>query len=178
MVEFRSAQEAAAHPVVSLLRELTHTYHAFSICESHHLRSTGLTQSQAEVVFALGRNGPQSCKELGCQALITKGTLTGILDRLEQKGLIVRSPSRHDRRMMIVSLSPCGQALFESAYPEYVAQLAERAEIYSAPEDLQMRDALRKLRALFVEPMEREADAEPEGNKRLSVLHLRHLDLE
>lgn len=176
MVEFRSAQEAAAHPVVSLMRELTHTYHAFSLCESHHLRSTGLTQSQAEVVFALGRGGPQSCKDLGQQALITKGTLTGILDRLEQKGLIVRSPSRHDRRMMIVSLSTSGQTLFESAYPEYVAQLAERAEIYSAPEDRQMRDALRKLRALFAAPADSAADAASPDTEPFSVVRLRPLD--
>ena len=176
MVEFRSAQEAAAHPVVSLLRELTHTYHAFSLCESHHLRSTGLTQSQAEVVFTLGRAGPQSCKDLGHQALITKGTLTGILDRLEHKGLILRSPSRHDRRMMIVSLSTSGQTLFESAYPEYVAQLAERAEIYSPPEDRQMRDALRKLRALFAQPADDVAGVTPPETDRVSVLRLRRLD--
>jgi DNA-binding MarR family transcriptional regulator len=149
MVEFRSAREAAAHPVVSLLRELTHAYHAYSLCESHHLRSTGLTQSQAEVVFTLGRRGPQSCKELGSQALITKGTLTGILDRLERRGLVNRHPSRHDRRVMIVSLSAAGQSLFESTYPDYVAVLAERAETCTPPEDRQIRDALRKLRTLF-----------------------------
>ncbi|MGB5211473.1 MAG: MarR family transcriptional regulator [Gammaproteobacteria bacterium] len=149
MVEFRTAQEAAAHPVVSLLRELTHTYHAFSLCESTHLRHTGLTQSQAEVIFALGQAGAQSCKDLGGRALITKGTLTGILDRLERRGWITRRPSRSDRRVMIVSLSPEGQTLFETTYPGYVAELAERAEGCTAPEDLQIRQALQKLRTLF-----------------------------
>ncbi len=149
MVEFRTAQEAAAHPVVSLLRELADTYHAFSVCESSHLRHTGLTQSQAEVIFALGKGGPQSCKELGGQALITKGTLTGILDRLERRGWVTRHPSRTDRRVMIVSLSPTGQSLFESTYPDYIAVLAERAEGCTPPESQQIRHALRKLRTLF-----------------------------
>lgn len=161
MVEFRSAQEAAAHPVVSLMRELTHAYHALSLCESHHLRSTGLTQSQAEVIFTLGRHGPQSCKELGCQALITKGTLTGILDRLERKGMVNRRPSRNDRRVMIVSLSAAGQSLFESTYPDYVACLARRAESCTPPEDRQIRESLRKLRTLFDVPGTGDAATQP-----------------
>lgn len=53
-----------------------------------------------------------NCGDLGSRALITKGTLTGVLDRLEQKGLVTREASRDDRRSIVVHLTGDGRTLF------------------------------------------------------------------
>jgi DNA-binding MarR family transcriptional regulator len=37
-------------------------------------------------------------------------TLTGILDRLERRGLVTRAPNPHDRRSVLVELTPSGRA--------------------------------------------------------------------
>lgn len=148
MVELLIAPRTTIPPVVLLVRELNRTYQTVSAFEAACLREFGLTQSQANVLFALGREGQLSCKELGDIACISKGTLTGVLDRLERKRLIRRRPSRHDRRVMIVSLSPDGDALFQRAYDAYVAALSERAR-FDPTEDRQILRSLARLRASF-----------------------------
>jgi DNA-binding MarR family transcriptional regulator len=48
------------------------------------VRQFGLTH-QFDIIATLGNTQGMTCKELGEKTLITKGTLTGVLDRLEQK---------------------------------------------------------------------------------------------
>jgi len=150
MVELLSASRTAIPPMVLLVRELNRTYQTVSAFESACLREFGLTQSQADVLFALGQEGQLSCKELGDRACISKGTLTGVLDRLERKRLIRRRPSKDDRRVMNVSLSLEGDALFHRAYAAYVAALSERARLEPL-EDRQILRSLTCLRASFNE---------------------------
>lgn len=95
-----------------LLRELAHCFQAFERLSGRHIRSLGLTPSQFDVITALGETDGMNCGDLGEHALITKGTLTGILDRLEQKGLVLRKESPGDRRSVIVHLTSEGLSLF------------------------------------------------------------------
>jgi DNA-binding MarR family transcriptional regulator len=58
-----------------------------------------------------------SYKELGQKTLITKGTLTGVVDRLEQKGLVIRERCPRDKRSYYVRLSDAGEQLFQTCSP-------------------------------------------------------------
>ena len=106
-----------------MLRELACCFQALEQLSGRHVRTLGLTPSQFDIVVTLGRqNGAgMTCGELGDQTLITKGTLTGVLDRLELKQLIQREESREDRRSVIVRLTPDAREL---------RVLREQAEAY------------------------------------------------
>lgn len=72
---------------------------------------------------------------------LDSSTVTGILDRLEQKNLLKRTQDTHDRRVLRVSLTPDGVTLRES-----VMQVVDRCNesvlsVYSARE----RDTLIRL---------------------------------
>jgi MarR family transcriptional regulator, 2-MHQ and catechol-resistance regulon repressor len=79
-----------------------------------------LTVSQIDVLVTLaGAEGASlNCSEIADRTLITKGGITGILDRLEARGLVKRIPSRDDRRSVLIRLSDKGVALFVKLYPE------------------------------------------------------------
>ena len=79
-----------------------------------------LTVSQIDVIVTLaGAEGATlNCSEIAERTLITKGGITGILDRLEARGLVKRIPSREDRRSVMIALSDKGDALFGKLYPE------------------------------------------------------------
>ena len=145
----KDPREAARHPVVELVRELTRAYQAFASFDSQALRSAGLTQPQADVLFTLGNTEGMSCRELGERTLITKGTLTGILDRLEKKGLLRRQPSTEDRRVIRVMLTTRGQRLFERVFPVHIQRLAEQVADVDDAERAAMLAALRRLRRAF-----------------------------
>lgn len=50
-----------------------------------------------------------------------KATIGGVIDRLEQKGYIARSISRHDRRSREVRLTEAGQSILERTLPVVIA---------------------------------------------------------
>jgi len=50
--------------------------------------------------------------------LVTSGTMTNRIDRLEEKGLVVRQPSPDDRRGVLVQLTPAGRARVDAAFAD------------------------------------------------------------
>jgi DNA-binding MarR family transcriptional regulator len=135
---------------MKVLRPLAETYFALMDKGASHIRSLGLTGSQFDVVATLGDTGGMTCKELSEQTLVTKGTLTGVLDRLAKKGLIERVPSREDRRSTIIRLTPKGAARFRKVFPahiQYMKPFFEQA--LTATEVTQLRKLLLQLKNGF-----------------------------
>lgn len=135
------------HPAVAtLIRELTTTYQALQSCAAHHLRRYGLTPAQADVLDALGTGERLWCGELAKAAMVSRGSLSGILDRLEGRGLIRREPSRKDRRRMLVSLTRSGSEILARFEPDRMDQLARRVDRIDAGKQMNLLDGLRELR--------------------------------
>ena len=86
-------KSASSQTFIPLVEELAAAYQAFSLYDAEGLRKSGsgLTPSQARVIFTLGGTDGMTCKDIGDATLITKGTLTGVVDRLERSGLVERS---------------------------------------------------------------------------------------
>ena len=132
-----------------LLRELSSTYQAFEVYSSAHVRSLALTPAQFDIVATLGNTPGMSPKELGEKTLITKGTLTGVVDRLEDKKLVRRAASPTDGRCQIIQLTAQGEKLFARIFPAHVAHM-ERAFAKFSPKELEgMTESLRRLRKAF-----------------------------
>jgi MarR family transcriptional regulator, 2-MHQ and catechol-resistance regulon repressor len=79
-----------------------------------------LTPAQMDVLSALAaaEGASLNCSEIAERTLITKGGITGILDRLEARGLVKRIPSPDDRRSVRVRLSAKGVELFRKLHPQ------------------------------------------------------------
>lgn len=101
-----------------MLAECMQGFERFS---GESVRRCGLTHAQFDIIATLGNTAGMSYKELGERTLITKGTLTGVIERLEQKGLVARCRSGDDKRSFFVSLTADGVAMFEHAFPAMVA---------------------------------------------------------
>jgi len=103
------------------LRLLAQCYQAFERLSGAHVRQLGLTPAQFDVVATLGNTPGMSFRELGERTLITKGTLTGVVARLERRGVVERIPSPTDGRSAIARLSAKGERLFDRVFPVHVA---------------------------------------------------------
>jgi DNA-binding MarR family transcriptional regulator len=135
-----------------LVRALVECTQGFEHCSSAHVRQLGLTPAQFDIIATLGNTPGMSCKELGEKTLITKGTMTGVLDRLEQKGLLSRHDSPDDGRSWITRLTRKGQAMFEQIFPEHLAYLAPYFANFTESELDTMHQQLTRLRAAFEPP--------------------------
>ena len=141
--------KAAREAFIPVMRELVRAYQAFSAYDAAGYSNVDLTVPQADVIFTLGNTRGLTCKQIGEKTLITKGTLTGILDRLEAKKFIRRVRLAEDRRSTRIQLTGAGERVFEREFPRQIAHLKKRFQRLSASELREIRHSLRKLREAF-----------------------------
>lgn len=135
------------------LRELVRTYQAFDSFSAQHIRTLGLTMSQFDVLATLGNTQGLTCGEIGEKTLMVKGTLTGVLDRLEKKGLLGRHENPQDKRSVLVALTPEGERVFQKVFPQHLAYLAPAFARMGQP----AQEELRRLLAILRQALENEA---------------------
>jgi len=128
---------------VRLLAECLQGFERYS---GESVRQYGLTHAQFDIIATLGNTAGMSYKELGERTLITKGTLTGVIERLEQKGLVVRERNNDDRRSFQVSLTDEGDAVFRDVFPKVIAHGKQLFAGLTDAEFDEMDGALLKLR--------------------------------
>jgi len=146
-----TAESASTEAFIPLMQELAAAYQAFSLYDAEGLRMSGsnLTPSQARVLFTIGGTDGMTCKDIGDVTLITKGTLTGVIDRLEQKGLVERWSVEGDGRKTIVALTRRGENVFEKEFPKHIAFLKEKFDKLGARDRKQAVALLSRIREIF-----------------------------
>lgn len=140
--------------MVPVLRELARCYQAFQRASDANIRRMGLTPPQFDIVVTLGNTPGMSFKELGGRTLITKGTLTGVVDRLEARGLVERQASHTDGRSTEVRLTPEGERVFREVFEPHLAFLAPAFESLPECGRKELEKRLRQLR----EALEKRSD--------------------
>lgn len=77
------------------------------------LADVGITEQQWRVLRVLHEAGPLDPTRIADRACLLLPSLTRILQKLTDKGLIVRAPDRIDRRKQVISITQEGVALIE-----------------------------------------------------------------
>ena len=89
-------------------------------------------------------------KDVGDWTHITKGTLTGVIDRLEKKGLVERWTVQGDGRKTIVALTRQGDRVFKREFPRHVSYLKERFDRLGSKDRDQAVRLLQKIHQIFM----------------------------
>ncbi len=150
MVEV-TLKNASRQTFMPLMREFIKAHQAFSSHSADGFRLSGdkLTLPQSDVIFALGNSDGMTFTEIGDITLITKGTLTGVIDRLTIKKLVKRKTDKNDRRKIIVSLTRRGERMFESEYPRQISWLKEKFKKLSKKDRDAATESMIKIRKIF-----------------------------
>jgi DNA-binding MarR family transcriptional regulator len=90
---------------------------AIDLHSRHLLEECGLTGPQLAALQTLHREGVKSGVELARELQVGQATVSGIVDRLEKKGLVTRGKNCDDRRLIGIALTPEGKQLVEKAPP-------------------------------------------------------------
>ena len=124
-------------------------YEKLSSWEHCVVRGKGLTLPQVHALEILGIHEPMRMKELAERTGVTTGTLTVLVDRLEQKGLVQRVPHETDRRSILVVLTPEGRAHFEEHDKLHARLTADLTASLSAEEMDRLARLLSKMNKAF-----------------------------
>lgn len=103
-------------PLYAASREVIKQYHPY-------LDELGLTYTQYIAMMVFWEKKTTNVKELGNSLFLDSGTLTPVLKSLEGKGLVCRRRSELDERMLVVEITPEGEALKEKAKDVPIAMM-------------------------------------------------------
>ena len=95
-------------PLYACSREIIKKYKPF-------LDRLELTYTQYIAMLVLWQKKSVTVKEMGEYLYLDSGTLTPLLKKMEAKGLITRQRSTQDERILIVTITPEGEALKDKA---------------------------------------------------------------
>jgi DNA-binding MarR family transcriptional regulator len=112
------------------------------------LEKVGLTPPQFYVLATIGYAGGLPFGEIGAKMMVTVSNLTGIVDRLEDKKVVVRKRDEHDRRVVHVVLTDKGAKLYKSTIPVFEKSIAQIFACLDKPKQKELSVLLRKLNQL------------------------------
>ena len=116
--------------------------------EAHAQRSvntTGLCLSDFGVLEALLHKGPLPISALGKKVLLSSGSMTAAVDRLERSGFVERGPAATDRRSRIVHLTGEGSKLIRSIFAGHERDMERVFSRLNKEERNALANLLRKL---------------------------------
>ena len=131
------------------IQALTQCYQAFEAYSAKHVRELGLTPPQFDIIATLGNTAGMTATELGEKTLITKGTLTGVVDRLSARGWVKRVAHASDGRCQIIQLTQAGEALFAKVFPAHLVHMHTCFAGVTATEHANWQMALRSLEQIL-----------------------------
>ena len=109
------------------------------------LRPLNVSAAGGLVLGILRDFGSISPSELGERLIVTRATVTGLLDSLERRGYVSRSANPADRRGLIVELTPSGRVVVQQL--RTIIHRHEK-ELMSGFTDAELRDYIGRLRQI------------------------------
>jgi DNA-binding MarR family transcriptional regulator len=115
---------------------------AVSIDSVKMSRKFSLTAPQSGVMRSLNARGPISSADLSRELCVTPSNITGIIDRLEKKGLVSRIRREDDRRVVLIRLTENGASLAEGLPDPIETRLISALSGLKPAKVRELRDAL------------------------------------
>src|SRR5690606_38179665 len=108
---------------------------------------TGLSPSQLAALSSVERHGPLTLGALAEHEQVAPPSITKVVAKLEERELVVRSPGV-DRRVVVVAITPAGEALLAEVRQRKDVWLATRLAALDADQRARLDAALPVLDAL------------------------------
>ena len=137
----KSGGEAATH-VWWVLRKAAHAIEQNAV---RSVAALGLGLSEFAALEALLHKGPQPVNVIGERVLLTSGSITAAVDRLESRKLVRRTADPGDHRARIVRLTKTGRHLIERAFQQHAIDMEETMAVLRSRERTELVRLLKKV---------------------------------
>lgn len=163
----RLSEVAGRYPGVELssaevMLNLIYTHEVVSAYTTKFLAEHGLAKSSFNILLNL-RHGPAEgvlLHDLGEVLLMTRANVTGLMDHLEEKGLVKRVIDASDRRARFARITKKGEALLDEVAPRHFARIASQMQKLTEKERETLVLLLKKLREEFRPPGEIDGESQ------------------
>ncbi|HWR07627.1 MarR family transcriptional regulator [Sporomusa sp.] len=146
-MSLRSDEQTLA---LKLFTVLARTHNTLMEIDRRDIRRYGLNQTEFAVLELLYHKGAHPLQQIGEKILITSGSITYVINKLEQKGLLERKPCEEDRRVIYAALTEEGRSLIDAIFPRH-AQTLTQALRGLTPEEMRLAIELVKKIGLYAQ---------------------------
>ncbi len=101
--------------------------------------------SDFAVLEMLLHKGPQAVNVIGKKVLLTSGSMTTAIDRLESRKLVRRTPHPEDQRARLVELTEKGAKIIACAFRQHARDMERTIAVLTPAERLELIKLLKKL---------------------------------
>ena len=105
---------------------------AMELTRLHFAESIGVSPTAVRALGRVAEYGPITPKELASRLTLTTGTITPLLDALEESGLVERTPNPADRRSVLIRLSDKGERSMTWVYGSLHARVMKTSAARNA----------------------------------------------
>ncbi len=124
---------------------LARSFNSFAQAEAAEIKNFALTSPQFGVLEVLAHLGPLKMCEIAQKYLTSGANITGVVDRLEEKGLVQRVMEEEDRRTYRIHLTGAGSKLIAEIFPLHARKIEKLAAALSVNEKMTLVKLLKKL---------------------------------
>ncbi|GAC91493.1 MarR family transcriptional regulator [Anoxybacillus flavithermus NBRC 109594] len=124
---------------------LSRAHKAVSEHVKHDIQRYGLNPTEFGVLDLLYHKGAQPIQQIGDKILLTSGSMTYVIDKLEEKGYIVRQRCEKDRRITYAVITEEGKALMDHIFPQHAQKMLEIFQSLSTDEKEMAIHLLKKI---------------------------------
>jgi DNA-binding MarR family transcriptional regulator len=142
---YPDADITAVSGFLHLLRVATDLSVALDTCLTKH----GLLQGRWWVLILLMREDSRTSTPsvLAEKAGVTRATMTGLIDGLEQNGLVERIYTKDDRRSILIRLTDAGQDKLDAVMPDYYRRVRKCMQSLDDDKRMQLQQILELINA-------------------------------
>jgi MarR family transcriptional regulator, 2-MHQ and catechol-resistance regulon repressor len=116
--------------------------------EAHSSRSIarfGCGPTDFAVLEVLLHKGPLTVKQIGEKVLLTSGSMTAAVDRLELRGLVARHNDATDRRARVIALTEAGREFIERVFADHASAMENAVAGFLEGDRILLLSLLRQL---------------------------------
>lgn len=111
----------------------------------------GLNVTEFAVMELLYNKGDQPIQRIGNRVLIASSSITYVVNKLEEKGCVVRQRNEKDKRVTNASLTDKGRSMMDEIFPDHASTLESTFSVLTDEEITVLQTALKKLSAQPIE---------------------------
>jgi len=137
-----AAQRSVSENVMIALRKIIQ---AIELNSKRLVKRVGLTGPQLVILQEITRSGEVTAGEIARAVSLSQATVTGILERMEKRGLLARQRSDRDKRRIMVRITESGRQIIEEAPPLMQEAFVEKFSSLQDWEQTMILSALQRL---------------------------------
>ncbi|MBD1380378.1 MarR family winged helix-turn-helix transcriptional regulator [Metabacillus arenae] len=124
---------------------LSRAFRAINDLVNKQIHTFGLNPTEFAVLELLYHKGDQPLQQIGGKILLASGSITYVVDKLEQKNLLARKACEKDRRVTYAHITEDGKQLIEEIFPTHEERINEIISILSEEEKQSAIELIKKV---------------------------------